>query len=194
MIPPFAHFCNTKQTIMHKVALEIAHFRKVNEIYGIKLKRPPSVTQNMMAMIRLLFLSPFLLLLLSCTSDSDRPDSLAVNIENIEWGEPGDGSIAPAGTRTSLQSTEPNTGGISYYAWFPAGGFFDLHWHTYDEYVVVIRGEVTFTLGENVYDLEPGAYVVIPGGMQHSWDIPESDDAVIMVKRMGPPDFHFVDR
>ena len=58
----------------------------------------------------------------------------------------------------------------------------------------MISGKVIFKLGEEIYDLKPGAYVVIPGGMHHSWDIPASGDAVIMVKRMGPPDFHFIDR
>jgi uncharacterized cupin superfamily protein len=105
-------------------------------------------------MIRLPLLSVLILLLLSCTCDSIRPDPLAIYLDDVEWGDPGDGSIAPAGTRTLLQSTDPNTGGISYYAWFPANGFFDLHWHTHDEYVTVISGEVTFTLGEEVFDLD----------------------------------------
>ena len=93
-----------------------------------------------------------------------------------------------------MQSTNPDTGGISYYAWFPAGGFFDEHWHTHDEYVVLISGEVTIKLGKEIYNLKPGAFIVIPGGMPHYWDIPETGDAIILVKRDGPPDFHFVNR
>ncbi len=145
-------------------------------------------------MIRLLLVSTLLLILLSCSSENSRPGPLAINLADVQWGEPGDGSIAPAGTRTALQSTDPNTGGISYYAWFPAGGFFDLHWHTHDEYVVLVQGTVTISLGKEVYDLEPGAFIVIPGGLPHSWDVPESGDAIILVKRAGPPDFHFVNR
>jgi len=93
-----------------------------------------------------------------------------------------------------LQSTNPNTGGISYYAKFPAGGFFDLHWHTHDEYVVLISGEVTISLDKEVYDLKPGAFIVIPGGIPHYWDVPDTGEVIILVKRDGPPDFHFVDR
>ena len=147
-----------------------------------------------MTRIRLFYLAIFLFIFLGCTSEKSPPESLAINLDDVEWGEAGDGSIAPAGTRTALQSTNPNTGGISYYAWFPAGGFFDKHWHTHDEYVVLISGEVTIKLGKEIYNLKPGAFIVIPGGMPHSWDIPETGDAIILVKRDGPPDFHFVNR
>ena len=143
---------------------------------------------------RLFLLSICLTIFLNCTKKKVSPNPLAINLTDVEWGKPGDGKIAPAGTRTSLQSTNPNTGGISYYAWFPAGGFFDKHWHTHDEYVVLISGEVTVSLGEEVYNLTPGAFIVIPGGVPHYWDVPETGDAIILVKRDGPPDFHFVDR
>jgi quercetin dioxygenase-like cupin family protein len=143
---------------------------------------------------RKLFISAILMFILSCSSKITHPDSLAINLADVEWGEPKDGSIAPIGIRIALQSTDPNTGGISYYTWFPAGSFFDLHWHTYDEYAVVVRGAVTISLGDKVYDLEPGAFIVIPGGMHHSWDVPDSTDAIILAKRSGPADFHFVNR
>lgn len=147
-----------------------------------------------MKVIRLVHLSILLLFFLSCTPKKTPPDSLAINLADVEWGEPADGSIAPAGTRTALQSTNPNTGGVSYYTWFPAGGFFDQHWHTQDEYVVLISGEATISLGKDLYNLEPGAFIVIPGGIPHYWDIPKTGDAIILVKRDGPPDFHFVNR
>ncbi|WP_340103786.1 hypothetical protein [Rhodohalobacter sp. 8-1] len=41
-------------------------------------------------MIRLLLLSPLILLLLSCSLESIHPNPLAVNLENVEWEEPGD--------------------------------------------------------------------------------------------------------
>jgi len=85
-----------------------------------------------MKIIRLISTYLFLFVFLGCTSKKNPPDSLAINLDDVEWGEPRDGSISPAGTRVALQSTNPNTGGISYYAWFPAGGFFDEHWHTHD--------------------------------------------------------------
>jgi len=56
------------------------------------------------------------------------------------------------------------------------------------------KSKVSIKLGKEVYDLEPGAFIVIPGGVPHYWDVPKTGDAGILVKRDGPPDFHFVNR
>jgi len=137
------------------------------------------------------------MVLTSCNlsvSEVDSVQPMAVNLAELQWGTAGDGSVAPAGTRTALQGVDPDTGGVTYYAWFPAGGHFDLHWHSYDEYVTVVQGPVTIALGENVRSLQTGAYVVIPGGLPHYWDVPRSGDAIILVRRAGPADFNFVNR
>lgn len=120
--------------------------------------------------------------------------ALAVNLGGINWGPPGGGNGFPVGVRTERQGTDPLTGGITYYAMFPSGSHFDLHWHTHDEYVVVVQGAVTIVLGEESHSLKVGSYIVIPGKMNHSWDVAEGEDAVIVVRRGGPADFHFVDQ
>lgn len=119
-------------------------------------------------------------------------EALTVNLADISWGPPGGGSGVPVGVRTARQGIDPITGGITYYAMFPAGSHFDLHWHTHDEFVVVVQGAVTVELGEETHSLKPGSYVVIPGKINHSWDVPEDDDVVILVRRAGPADFNFV--
>jgi len=75
---------------------------------------------------------------------------------------------------------------------FPAGSHFDLHWHSYDEHVVVVKGQVTIVLGEEAHDLKTGSYVIIPGKLNHSWDVPADGEVIILVRRVGPADFHFV--
>ena len=77
---------------------------------------------------------------------------------------------------------------------FPAGSRFDLHWHTHDEYVVVVKGSVVIELGKETKSLTVGSYVVIPGKMNHSWDVPLDGEVVILVRRAGPADFHYVDK
>ncbi len=116
----------------------------------------------------------------------------AINLADVEWGEPGGGNGVPLGTRTARQGIDPVTGGITYFALFPAGTRFDRHWHTHDEFVSVQQGRVSITIGGERFDLEAGAYVVIPGGVEHVWEIPESGDVVILVRRAGPADFNFV--
>ena len=121
-------------------------------------------------------------------------EPLATDLNDLPWGAPGGGNGFPVGVRTARQGVDPDTGGITYYAMFPAGSHFDLHWHSHDEYVVVVAGELFIQLGEQTHSLSVGSYVVIPGKLPHSWSVPAGEkDAVILVRRAGPADFHFVE-
>ena len=121
-------------------------------------------------------------------------EPLATDLNDVPWGAPGGGNGFPVGVRTAVQGVDPDTGGITYYAMFPAGSHFDLHWHSHDEYVVVVAGELFIQLGEQTHSLSVGSYVVIPGKLPHSWSVPAGEkDAVILVRRAGPADFHFVE-
>ncbi len=150
-----------------------------------------------------LFSGALLVSLLTATPRSDAetqqppgsPDEpLVLNLDEIEWGPPGNRPRFPQGSRTAQLGTDPDSGGPMYYAKFPAGSHFDLHWHTHTEFVVVVSGNVTFVLGEETHSLSPGSYVVIPARMNHSWDVPSGgEDSVILVRRRGPADFNFVD-
>ena len=134
------------------------------------------------------------IVLLGATGAMARPEPLAIDLKNVPWGAPGGGNGFPVGVRTARQGVDPDTGGITYYAMFPAGSHFDLHWHSHDEYVVVVAGELSIQLGEQTHSLSVGSYVVIPGELPHSWTVPAGEtDAVILVRRAGPADFHFVE-
>ena len=138
-------------------------------------------------------LLPVLLLLACSVALSSDVKPLAVNLDDLEWSPPGGGNGFPVGVRTATQGYDPVTEGRTYYALFPAGSHFDLHWHTYDEYVIVIAGKPIIQLGDQEYELSVGSYVVIPGKVNHSWTAPDGDeDVIILVRRAGPADFHFV--
>ena len=47
-------------------------------------------------------------------------------------------------------------------------------------------------LGDETFTLNAGAYIVIPGKTNHSWDVPEQGEVVILVKRAGPADRTYV--
>ena len=134
------------------------------------------------------------IVLLGATGAMARPEPLAIDLKDVPWGAPGGGNGFPVGVRTARQGVDPDTGGITYYAMFPAGSHFDLHWHSHDEYVVVVAGELSIQLGEQTHSLSVGSYVVIPGELPHSWTVPAGEtDAVILVRRAGPAGFHFVE-
>ena len=146
-----------------------------------------------MLLITVLIITLYLSISMDGPSAQQVTQPLAVNLDELEWGPPGGGNGSPLGLRTARQGVDPKTGGQTYYAMFPAGSHFDLHWHTYDEHVVVVKGELTIELGDEVYELSTGSYIVIPGKLNHSWDVPEGgDEAVILVRRAGPADFHYV--
>lgn len=69
-----------------------------------------------------------------------------LSLESIQWGKPGGGKGFPVGVQTQLIETDDATFGISYYARFPTGSHFDLHWHSFDEFATVLQGEVTLQL------------------------------------------------
>lgn len=122
-------------------------------------------------------------------------DPLALPLADVQWGPPGGGNGAPLGVQTARQGIDPVTGGITYYAKFPAGSHFDMHWHTHDEFVVVVQGTVTIVLGEESHVVSTGSYIVILGKLNHSWDVPAGgEDAIIVVRRGGPADFNYIDR
>ena len=129
---------------------------------------------------------------LVASAAEDRTPSQAVNLDDIAWGPAGGGDGFPEGVRTALQQFDLATGGITYYALFPAGSKFDLHWHTHNEFVVVAKGLLQLVLGDETHLLKTGAYIVIPGSINHEWSVPDSGDAIILVRRAGPADFHFV--
>ena len=55
---------------------------------------------------------------------------MAIDLDAIEWGPPGGGNGTPLGLRTARMGVDPVSGGVTYYAMFPAGTHFDTHWHT----------------------------------------------------------------
>jgi len=123
----------------------------------------------------------------------DKTAPLAINLDELQWGPQGGGNGSPLGLRTARQGVDPITGGVTYFAMFPAGTHFDLHWHTHDEFVSVQKGSVVLELGEETFTLNAGAYIIIPGNMNHSWDVPSQGEVVILVRRAGPADRTYVE-
>lgn len=121
-------------------------------------------------------------------------ESVVINIADVQWSAPGDRPCYPLGVQTAQLGTDPDNGGPAYFARFPPGSQFELHWHTHNEFVVVVSGDGAIMLDDQRHALSPGSYVVIPGRVPHSWHVPpDGPPLVIQVRRAGPPDFHFVD-
>jgi len=114
-------------------------------------------------------------------------------LETAQWSEPYSGPLGfPKGAQRVSLSVDSRTGGETYYARFPAGSHFALHWHASSEYAVVLRGKVTHILGTERQSLQVGDYVVIPAKTTHSWEADPGGDVYLLIRRDGPADFNFV--
>ena len=118
---------------------------------------------------------------------------LVLQWEAADWGPPSDRPGFPAGLRNAAVATDPATGGPTYFARFPAGSEFVMHWHTHTETVVVLEGAVDIVMDGTRYTATKGSYVIIPGGAHHAWYTHADADVVLLARRDGPADFHFVE-
>ena len=118
---------------------------------------------------------------------------LVLQWEAADWGPPTNTPGFPAGIRNAPIATDPETGGPTYLARFPAGSEFAMHWHTYTETVVVLEGAVDIVMDGTRYTATTGSYVIIPAKAHHAWHTHPDADVVLLARRDGPADFHFVD-
>jgi quercetin dioxygenase-like cupin family protein len=85
---------------------------------------------------------------------------------------------------------DPNTKGPTGYAKFPPKYHVPSHWHSFAEYVTVVKGSSTLTIDGKRYDLAPGSYAVIPAKAKHEVTCGASECLVIS-RRAGPADYNW---
>jgi quercetin dioxygenase-like cupin family protein len=120
--------------------------------------------------------------------------STLFRLDSTRWSEPYNGPLGyPKGAQRASLGTDSRTGGETYYAHFPAGSRFALHWHAHAEYAVVLRGKVTHIVGKERQSLGVGDYVVVPPKTAHGWEADAGGDVYLLIRRDGPADFNFVD-
>ena len=117
------------------------------------------------------------------------------HLETANWSEPYEGPLGyPKGAQRATVSTDAVSGGETYYARFPAGTRFQLHWHAHAEYAAVLRGKVIHTLGTTSQTLEAGDYFIVPAKTNHGYTVDPSGDAFLLIRRDGPADFNFIEQ
>ena len=118
---------------------------------------------------------------------------LVLHWEAAEWGPPTNNPGFPAGIRNAPIATDPETGGPTYLARFPAGSEFAMHRHSFTETVVVLEGAVDIVMDGDRHTATTGSYVIIPARAPHAWFTHAEADVVLLARRDGPADFEFVD-
>ena len=118
---------------------------------------------------------------------------LVMHWEDADWGPPTNTPGFPQGIRNAPIATDPDTGGPTYLARFPAGSRFDMHWHAFAETLVVLEGAVDITLDGVSHTATAGSYIIIPAKAHHAYQVPADADVVLLARRDGPADFQFVE-
>ena len=136
-------------------------------------------------------------LFLASTARADAPkppsteEALVAHVAGAKWAPPKAPEVPP-GALASPIAVDPGTGGSIGYAKFPPGYAFPAHWHSAAEYTVLISGKLTFVVDGKSSDLMPGSYIVIPAKSVHQATCAAGAECVLLTRRGGPADYHFV--
>ncbi len=116
-------------------------------------------------------------------------EALVVHLEGAKW------KPAPKPNEAVMVSpiaVDPASKASLGYAKFPAGYKFPAHFHTHAEYSVLISGKAVFTIDGKEHAMEPGSYVTIPGKTKHALTCGEGAECVLLTRRPGLADYHWV--
>lgn len=139
----------------------------------------------------------FVLLLAAAAARADAPKppsteaALVAHLAEAKWAPPKAPEIPP-GLMASPIAVDPGSGGSIAYAKLPAGYALPAHWHSATEYTVLISGKATFVVDGKTSDLAPGSYTVIPAKAVHQVTCAAGSECLLLTRRAGPTDYHFV--
>jgi quercetin dioxygenase-like cupin family protein len=117
-----------------------------------------------------------------------------VQSKDVPW-EDAPGMVK--GVKTVLQYGDPVTGPYIILLRFPKGLVNPPHWHTADEAVTILSGEMITGEGETIDDatgklVPAGGYFIIPGHTAHWGKVKE--EVVLTRLGNGPRDIHYFDK
>lgn len=87
-----------------------------------------------------------------------------------------------AGFDESVKASASSTGGMFSVIESRTTGGAPLHVHTReDEYFYVVEGTITVRCGDAVFEAGPRAFVFLPRGIPHSWDVVGEEATLLMM-------------
>jgi len=113
------------------------------------------------------------------------------HVKDAKWAAPKLAEIPP-GVMASPIASDPAPGGNIGYAKYVPGYTFPMHWHSATEFTTVLSGKIQYVVDGKTYDLEPGDYIVIPPKANHLAKCGAGAECVVLTRRGGPTDYHWV--
>ena len=137
-------------------------------------------------------------LLLAGAARSDAPAqpmpmeaAQVAHLKDAKWVAPKPKEFPP-GVLVSPIAVDPQTGASMGYGKFPPGAALPMHWHSFTEYTVLLSGNATFTVDGKAIEMSAGDYIVIPPKVPHSLSCSAKAECVLITRRAGATDYHFV--
>lgn len=117
----------------------------------------------------------------------------AMHAASMQWG-PAPPSL-PAGAQASVLIGDPGKPGVfTIRLKMPAGYRVPRHWHSSDEALTLIEGDLGMSMGPmagaHADSLMPGDFINLPAHMQH--EASSMHGAIVQVQSTGPFDIHYV--
>ncbi|MGZ6123913.1 MAG: cupin domain-containing protein [Myxococcales bacterium] len=138
-----------------------------------------------------------LLLAAAALADAPKPlsteEALVASVESAKFVDSNTPN-SPKGSQGAMIGVDPHTKGATVYGKTPAGTGLPAHWHSFTEYTVLLSGQGTLTLDGKQHQVAPGGYLVIPPKMVHKFQCSPGADCLLLTRRGGPTDYHFVEK
>ncbi len=96
----------------------------------------------------------------------------------------------PAGAESVTLREDPRTGGLELLVRYPAGHVFKPHWHSSNERLILIEGQLSIQLGDSKTILQPGGYAYLPARQVQTMSCVSKTRCGFYVHWDGPLDIH----
>jgi hypothetical protein len=117
-----------------------------------------------------------------------RPSStlgrVLVNLGEVKW------QSASSGSESTTLREDSKTGSIELFARYPAGHVFPPHWHSANERIVFIEGQISIEDDKSIRFIEPGGYAYLPARQVQKMICSSRARCSFYVFWDGPLDFH----
>jgi quercetin dioxygenase-like cupin family protein len=115
-------------------------------------------------------------------------DVLLVNSGTAKW------QAESGGSESMVLREDAQTGALELFARYPPGHVFPPHWHSVNERIVLLEGQLSISVGGSRTTLDPGGFAYLPAKQVQTMTCVSKSRCGFYVSWDGHLDFHKADR
>ncbi|MFL5318400.1 MAG: cupin domain-containing protein [Myxococcaceae bacterium] len=130
---------------------------------------------------------------LAIAQEKKKPEAVMLNPSDLKWGDAPPG--LPKGAQLAVLEGDPSKpAAFTVRLKFPDGYKISPHWHTKDENLTILSGNLVLHMGDTMdapsHELGPAAYHFLPGKMHHAAEA--KGETVVQLHGTGPFDINYL--